>query len=165
MARRLTRDKRRAVLGGVAAGLGDYFHVDPVLVRLVFILLVLMSGSGVVIYLVCWVVMPPQEGGAAGASSAAPTPGDRVVSEVRQAGEKVVEGIKGSSPARDRGGLVLGTILIVLGLVFLVERLPWLHWLHWLHWSNWGHFADLWPLVLVIIGIAMILGARREKGA
>jgi phage shock protein PspC (stress-responsive transcriptional regulator) len=149
----------------VAAGLGDYFHVDPVLMRLAFILLVLMSGAGVVIYLVCWVVMPCQEGEAAGAASAAPAPGDRIVGEVRQAGEKVVEDLKRSPPARDRGGLVAGTILIVLGLVFLVDQLPWLHWLHWLHWSNWAHFTDLWPLVLVIIGIAMILGARREKGA
>ena len=49
--RRLKRNQRTAVLGGVAAGLGDYFDVDPVLMRLGFVLLTFVSAIGLLRYL------------------------------------------------------------------------------------------------------------------
>ncbi len=57
--RRNTRDGR---IAGVAAGLGDYFRVDPVFMRLLFILLVLAGGFGLLVYLVAWLVIPASEG-------------------------------------------------------------------------------------------------------
>ena len=50
--------------------------------------------------------------------------------------------------------LVVMTYFII-GMVFLVDRIPWLHWPHWIHLSS------LWPLILIGIGVTMILGARR----
>ena len=52
MNRRLTRDTKNAVLGGVAAGFANYFGVDPVLARIVFIALAFLNGFGVVAYVV-----------------------------------------------------------------------------------------------------------------
>jgi phage shock protein PspC (stress-responsive transcriptional regulator) len=57
--RRNTRDGR---IAGVAAGLGDYFRVDPVFVRLLFILLVVAGGFGLLVYLIAWLVIPASEG-------------------------------------------------------------------------------------------------------
>ena len=53
--RRSTTDK---VLGGVAGGLGRYFGIDPVLVRIAFGLSIFVGGVGVVVYLVMWLLMP-----------------------------------------------------------------------------------------------------------
>ena len=52
--RRSTTDK---VLGGVAGGLGRYFGIDPVLVRIAFGLSIFVGGVGVVVYLVMFLTM------------------------------------------------------------------------------------------------------------
>ena len=49
------RDK---VLGGVCGGLGQYFNIDPTLVRVLFVLALLLGGSGVLLYLVLWIIAP-----------------------------------------------------------------------------------------------------------
>ena len=62
MEKRLTRSRSRMV-GGVAAGLAEYFAIDPVLVRLVFVLLTLAGGHGILIYLLLWLLMPERTTG------------------------------------------------------------------------------------------------------
>ena len=64
--RRFTRDADRACIGGVCAGFADYFSVDPVLVRLGFVLLAFANGIGVLFYIICWVIMPTNEEGVPG---------------------------------------------------------------------------------------------------
>jgi phage shock protein C len=54
---RLLRSRREKILGGVAGGIGQYVHVDPVIIRIVFFLLTLY-GVGPLVYLILWVVMP-----------------------------------------------------------------------------------------------------------
>lgn len=49
---------RNKMIGGVAAGLGDYFAIDPTLVRLAFVALALLGGPGIVVYLIMWIVVP-----------------------------------------------------------------------------------------------------------
>lgn len=57
--KRLYRDTENRVLAGVCSGMGAYFNTDPVLLRILFVALVLMSvGIVVIIYLVMWVVVP-----------------------------------------------------------------------------------------------------------
>lgn len=56
--KQLFRDQARKILGGVCAGLGNYFNVDPVWVRLLFALLTAGWGFGVLVYLVMWIVVP-----------------------------------------------------------------------------------------------------------
>jgi phage shock protein C len=58
---RLTRSRTESVIAGVCGGLGEYFSVDPVIVRLIFVLVTLTTGIGVIIYPVLWVVMPKGE--------------------------------------------------------------------------------------------------------
>lgn len=58
MARRLYRSRTDKMLGGVCAGLGEFFDIDPTIVRLVFTLLTLWGGVGAVIYLVLWFITP-----------------------------------------------------------------------------------------------------------
>ena len=48
-------------IAGVAAGLGHYVGVDSTIVRLAFVLLTFAGGIGILLYLVCWLVMPKGE--------------------------------------------------------------------------------------------------------
>jgi phage shock protein PspC (stress-responsive transcriptional regulator) len=57
--KKLFRDQRRKILGGVCAGLGNYFNVDPVWPRLLFALLILGSYGGLLlVYIILWIALP-----------------------------------------------------------------------------------------------------------
>jgi phage shock protein PspC (stress-responsive transcriptional regulator) len=56
--RKLRRDKQHAVIGGVCAGLANYFSVDPILVRIAFLILFFTLGSGIFIYILLWFAVP-----------------------------------------------------------------------------------------------------------
>jgi phage shock protein PspC (stress-responsive transcriptional regulator) len=56
---RLYRSKNERILGGVCAGIGVYFDVDPTVVRLIWIVLSLLSlGVGVLAYIIAWIIVP-----------------------------------------------------------------------------------------------------------
>ena len=59
--RRLTRSRTNGTIAGVCAGLADYFGVDVVLVRLLFVILSIAGAiiGGVIIYVAAWMIMPP----------------------------------------------------------------------------------------------------------
>ncbi|HPH83793.1 MAG TPA: PspC domain-containing protein, partial [Flavobacteriales bacterium] len=56
--RRLFRDPDDAVLGGVCSGLGYYFGLDPVWLRLAFVIALFFAGSGPLLYIILWIVLP-----------------------------------------------------------------------------------------------------------
>src|SRR5438876_375652 len=56
--RRLTRPKEDRWLGGVAAGLGEYFDLSPMIYRIAFVALALAGGTGVLLYIAAWLVIP-----------------------------------------------------------------------------------------------------------
>lgn len=56
--RRLYRSRREKMIAGVCGGLAAYFHMDPSLMRLIFILFLLLGGSAFLVYLVMWLVVP-----------------------------------------------------------------------------------------------------------
>jgi len=58
---RLHRRRRGRMLGGVAAGLADYFDVDPVLVRVGFVVLAFVGGLAVPLYLAGWALIPDED--------------------------------------------------------------------------------------------------------
>jgi len=61
---RLTRSETDKRIAGVCGGLGEYFGIDPILVRVAFVLLALM-GPGLIAYIVLWIVMPKGQPGVA----------------------------------------------------------------------------------------------------
>lgn len=58
--KRLYRSRTNTMIGGVCAGLADYFNLDPTIMRLIFVLLALLGGHGVLVYLILWLVVPLQ---------------------------------------------------------------------------------------------------------
>jgi phage shock protein PspC (stress-responsive transcriptional regulator) len=52
------RDIDNSVFGGVCSGLGAYFNIDPVIMRLIFVLLFFVGGATLLIYLILWIALP-----------------------------------------------------------------------------------------------------------
>jgi phage shock protein C len=57
---RLYRSKTNRIIAGVCGGLGDYFKVDPTLIRLLWVLLTLSGGAGLVAYIIAWAIIPEE---------------------------------------------------------------------------------------------------------
>ena len=93
---RRSRDDR--VIAGVCGGLGRYFGIDPVILRLVFVVLLLAGGSGILLYGVGWIAIPEER------------PGDELGAAARE-GER-----------RGGGAEVIGIALVVLGAFFLLRE-------------------------------------------
>jgi phage shock protein PspC (stress-responsive transcriptional regulator) len=56
--KKLMRSSRDKKLGGVCAGLAEYFDIDPTIVRVVWLLAFLCAGAGGLVYIVLWIVLP-----------------------------------------------------------------------------------------------------------
>ena len=56
--KRLYRSGKNKILGGVCGGIAEYFNVDPVIIRLLWVLFALGYGSGVLAYIIAWIIIP-----------------------------------------------------------------------------------------------------------
>ena len=56
--RKLYRSQSQRMLAGVCGGLAEYFNVDATLIRVLFLVLAVFGGSGLLIYVVMWLIVP-----------------------------------------------------------------------------------------------------------
>ncbi len=160
MAKRLYRSRDDRMICGVCGGLAKYFDIDPVIVRVIAILLIFASGTGILAYIILAIVVPLE-------SSQASEPKDVIkenVEEMKQTASQLGDEIRSTfakkegapeetAKPRQRSLNVFGIILIVVGVLFLLASFNLFSWLHWRY---------LWPLILVAIGLLIIFGARRK---
>jgi phage shock protein C len=139
----LYRSRKDRVFGGVAGGIARSLNADPAIVRLIFALMVIVAGGGVLLYLILWIAIPEepfefyQESGAARNENTA----NETVNQDSPTPRPYYP------PRRNNGALIVGLILIAVGALFLADRyLP----------SIRIHFHDFWPLIIVFAGIALI---------
>ena len=121
--KKLLRDQRRKILGGVCAGLGHYFNIDPVWPRVLFALLVLGSYGGLfVAYIILWIVLPASE-------SIEEEPS--VKKMYRDPEKKVIGGVASGVAAFFGGDLTLIRILFLItafvgGIGFILYVILWI---------------------------------------
>lgn len=136
--RKLYRSSER-MIGGVAGGLAEYLGVDPLLVRIAFVVLALVNGFGLLVYLVMWAVVPDRESSG--------LEGEDVLranlNDIGQQARKL-----GGSMDSSKGAALVGVVLVVAGVLFLAQTLipnlpPGL----------------VWPIALILLGIFLV--ARR----
>jgi phage shock protein C len=147
---RLYRSETDKMIGGVSGGLGRHLDIDPVLVRLFFVLLAFANGIGVLLYIGLWIIMPSD-------ATAEREDRGREVAVQGEAGEperRVVpaETRRGRNP---QSATIIGAALILMGVMVLFNNLGFF----WLRWIN---FDLLWPLLLVAAGFALIWRRVRE---
>ena len=146
--KRLTRSSTDRMLGGVCAGLGKYFAIDPTLARLIFILLFAAGGSGLFLYFVLWIIMPSDD-----VVNPQPLTGDEFGRRAQQMGNDLRQATSQPNP---RIIQFLGIGLVLLGALYLVQNLH-------IPFLSWFNDALVWPLVLIVIG-AILLSRAFRKG-
>jgi len=149
MDNKLYRSRTDTMIGGVCGGLARYLRIDATLVRLFFILLALGgSGIGVFVYLLLWIIVP-LEGQKRDTSlqDNVRTGSEEIAERTRQMGDELRNIVRNPNP---RAGLLIGAALIVLGIIFLLENLK-------LPWLNWLNYDVIWPILLVLGGIALLI--------
>ncbi|WP_292389797.1 PspC domain-containing protein [Methanosarcina sp. UBA5] len=58
---KLYRSKKNRIIAGVCGGIGEYFKVDPTLIRLLWLLISIVgSGSGIIAYIIAWIIIPEE---------------------------------------------------------------------------------------------------------
>lgn len=160
---RLYRSASSRVFGGVAGGIAEYFDIDPIIIRMLFIIIALAGGGGVLVYIILWIaipsrpLVPPVYNMGSGDPASPPPPPGVFGTDSAESKAYTAEPIPpfDSKPERsNRGGLIGGLVLITLGSIFLADRfIPRID------------FGDLWPIILVVVGAVLIVTniADRDK--
>ena len=118
MERRLYRSRKNRVFAGVAGGLGEYFDIDPVFVRVIFVVATIAGASGLLAYIILWIVVPKER--LVYETNTTTTEGATSMSE--GSGEKGKYSNYEYKHHKHNGSVTGGLILIVIGGLFLADR-------------------------------------------
>lgn len=138
MNRRLYRCRENRAIAGVAAGVAEYFGLDPTLVRVLWFLSIFFGGLSIVLYIGLAIIMPLEP-----------------ITDHGTASHTGTETEAHRHLARGSGRLtmVLGIVLILFGAFALVDiALP-----------GWASWRQLWPLLVISIGGLLIVGSLRRE--
>ena len=176
MERKIYRSRRNRVFLGICGGLGDYFNIDPVIIRIVVVVLVLASWvfPVLVAYLIAALIIPLE-----GSSESVPRDNmreniDDLKNTANSLGQEIREtfggkkddgqsdggsaspatGAYSTRPASRSGLLILGIIIIGMGILVIFNNF--------FDFILWRVF---WPVMLIVAGVAVILYVlkRQEK--
>lgn len=137
MTPRLMRSEKERILSGVCAGLAIYLGVDPVLVRLAFLLLLPAGGIGLPLYFALTIIMPSE-------TTVGRPQGEIIEKNLENLGETMSGSVErlGQHP---NGPTITAILLILLGFYLLVGNM------------NWFNPSFFWPLILILFGLALII--------
>lgn len=136
----LYRSETNKVLGGVCGGLGEVFGIDPTVVRAIFALATLFGGSGLLFYIILWVIIPSE-------SKLSRSSDENVRENIQEMKLRAETFTKEFGERGDSSKTIFGVLLLVFGGMLLL--------------GNFGYaylfnFQKLWPLLIVILGIYII---------
>ncbi len=129
MKKTLYRSRENKVFGGVAGGLAEYFNVDPVIIRILFVVVFFAGGVSFIAYIVMMFIIPKK-------------PYD-IISNDEEAYSQNNKFEKSFSKSQNK--ITFGIFLIIVGLfAFLSNFIPYFS------------FHLFWPLLLIIFGVLLI---------
>ena len=142
---RLYRSVDDRMIGGVCGGLGSFLGIDPIFIRLLFILLLFGSDFGFILYLLLWVLIP-EEGKAYGFKD------ESLGERVKSMGSDIQQAVTQPHP---QSGIILGIGLIVIGGFLFMDQMNF-------PWMRWFDFDILWPILLIVGGFVLLFRRRQD---
>lgn len=150
MNKRLNRSVKDKVVGGVAGGLAEYFEIDPVIVRVLFVVSLFFHGAGFIAYIILWITLPEAPYVFETASNMNTTSGSST-DTTPQTDDAAAAYFKSLDEKKAKRNRNIGIVLLVLGCIFLADNfIPKIH------------FADFWPIVLVALGLSLLLNSKKS---
>lgn len=161
--KKVYRLKRERIILGVCSGLGCYFNLDPVLIRILFVLFAFAGGSGIFLYIILAFIMPLMPEGQGMLIKEAKI--KELGREIRQSAQNLVQEIRKKAvqdreeTARITNWLagerkIFGWALIIFGLIILLnEFFPGYRFL----------WRILWPAGVVLLGLFLIVENKNNK--
>lgn len=140
MEKKLQRNQQDKMIAGVCSGLADYFDIDATWVRIAFVFAVIAGGSGILAYLILWIVVPKRPYMPDFGRNDA---GNRIY-ESNTSQAFVNPKKKGNSNLR----LIAGVVFIFFGVVYLLNELDIL--------PDWYAIENLWPVILIAMGVYIL---------
>jgi phage shock protein PspC (stress-responsive transcriptional regulator) len=148
MQKKLYRSSKDKMLGGVAGGLAEYFDIDPTLVRILFAITLFMGGTGIIIYIILWIVVPEFPYGI----KEPVKPGEPIERNFNPFGDP--EYSRRQQEKKDKRTMFFGILLVIIGMLFLADNFfPRID------------FEDFFPLLLIGIGTALLINVKKDKTA
>lgn len=146
--KRLYRSRKERMVWGVAGGLAEYLDIDPVLVRIAFVLLAFANGLGVLLYIIMAIVVRSEPQPIAEAAPAVQSEAEVGSQPEAQVPPEVVE----ETQRRRRN--VLGFGLVIVGAIVLMSNVGAFHWFRW----------DLyWPILVIVAGVIILAAGMRDR--
>jgi phage shock protein C len=148
--KRLYRSRKNRVIAGVCGGIAEYLDVDPVLIRIIAVVLLFVGGGSLIAYILGMIIIPDES---KIFSPGFPTP------PATDAPPPPHVGVAGHP--EHTGSLIVGVVMILLGFIFLMRTIPFFRHYYWWFWDmGWSFF---WPSILIVIGLLIILKAVQKK--
>jgi len=138
--RKLYRDTDNAVIAGVAAGLGAYFDIDPVLFRIIFCALVFAGGSAFIIYILLWIAMPEAKTAHQKLEMQGQAPTLAAFRNLAKTGKQFKEGWKKRWAKRSALGKIVSLPLLAVNGLFLAIKKIW---------------QAVWPIIRFCFGLGL----------
>ena len=154
---KLYRSNTDKVIGGVCGGLGEYLHIDPLILRILFVLLAMVNGVGLAAYVILWILVPVSQATYTSQEEMVRHNVQEIGQRARELGQEARQALdRGQSGAKMSGNqmLVIGVVLAAIGLLILLSNF------HLLWWFNLG---KLWPLILIAIGGVILLNNLKGR--
>lgn len=148
--KRLVRTSKNKMLGGVAAGIGDYFDLDPNIIRFLFIVLTVFGGSGVLMYLLLWLLLPSDTSETSGGRDTMRENIGQMKETVQGFAEDIKKEVtpeKTETEHKQKSQGYLGMVLVVFGVGFLLINLGLL---------DMYVVRRFWPVLLVFLGVSLL---------
>lgn len=141
MKEKLYRSRKQKIIAGVAGGLSDYFNIDPVIIRILFVVLSILHGSGILIYIILWIAIPEEPFDVAYNINNQSEPNNTNTNDIPPT--------KNSYSPR----FITGLILVFIGVAFLLNNL-----------IPSFDFSDIFPYILILIGVLLISNSFKKWG-
>lgn len=145
--KRLYRSESNRMIAGVCGGLGEYFNIDPVILRLAFVLVTLAGGAGILAYIILWIVVPTE-------SSVLKKSEDVIKENAEELKVKAEVVANEAKKMADSGNAerVVGLFMVIFGFIFLFGMFG-----GWV----WELVGKLWPLFLIIPGLVILFRSNK----